>query len=696
MSNFNVRGRMSLRGDDFRRGLNRSRSDFSRFSADVSRHARRIAVALAATATAAGVIGASFEQSMANIGAVSNATQADMARLEKRARQLGATTSYSATQVADAMTVLAKKGLEVGENISSVEAVLKLAGSEMADMTESAELLTASMRQFNIPFAESARVANTLAAAAQQSGLSVDKLLVSLANAGAIANETGISFEETVAALGILVDAGIDASKAGTQVRSALVDIIKGGGDLEEALDGVTTRSDGLIGVLQALAAAGIQGEESFRQFNVRGANAISILQRNRERLVELTKGITGTSAAWTAYNRQQDTTIGAAKRVVSALQEQALALFKIYGKDLKDRLDDLATWINENSVTIQTWAVEHKKAVAQAVAALGFYVDYWGIVLEGLTSKITKWAEIARLVLPDFVNFLIDDLKQKAAELADAGLIDQEALAASAVEFAKRLVEIEKEYQEALGRIMDINAPETREERFAALGEELTKRKEIIAKFSSDLGPRLKEGLPEPEKVVGPMAEELYDVTESVVQVWRSTFSAITDLGSSAADKWRAIWTGVFNTIRNAFSNLIENMIAESDFGKQLGKKVFGFLSSFLPIPGFATGGHVPTDTVAQIHRDEFVVRPEVARIHRRDLEALNRGGSLPSSAARISSGVSIGELRISVPVSVPRGSLVMADDPIALRRWSRKIGDEIERSVRQTFRDLQPVAPS
>jgi len=359
---------LRLNGRQFRTQLARTKRDLRQFRSSANRIMRGLVIGFTAVAAAAGLIGGSFEQGMANIAAVSHATETQLTALEDRARELGSTTAYSAREVSNAMTVLAKSGLTVEENIGAVEAVLKLAGSEMADMTTTAELMVSTMRAFDIPFSEAAMVANTLAASAQQSRMSVERLADSLKYGAPIAKQLGLSFAEVTAAMSILVDNGMEASQAGTNLRAALKDLIAPSGDLARHLGNVDLRGQGLAGTLDHLRARHLVGEEAFKQFNVRGANAIAILGDNRDRLEQLTGSITGTNAAWEAYDRQMDTVQGQAKILRSALEELALQFFDTFRVQLKEAITRASTWVQDNSATI----VEHLTRVKDAVVSLG------------------------------------------------------------------------------------------------------------------------------------------------------------------------------------------------------------------------------------------------------------------------------------------------------------------------------------
>lgn len=191
----------------------------------VERHAGAIRKMGMVTAVAGGVITAAFalavrtsgqfEQSMANVAAVAGATGEQLKGLSNFAREMGATTVFTASQAADAMYYLASAGYGVEKMMKALPGVLNLAaatGGELAEVTNS---VVATLNQFELGARDAARVSNVFAAAIGKSQATMGKLAVSMSYAGAGANALGLSLEQTTALLSKIYDIGIDASMAG-------------------------------------------------------------------------------------------------------------------------------------------------------------------------------------------------------------------------------------------------------------------------------------------------------------------------------------------------------------------------------------------------------------------------------------------------------------------------------------------------
>lgn len=161
-----------------------------------------------------------FERKLDFFGAVSNASVRDMEKIRAKALELGADTMYSADQVADSFTTLAKAGVGAQEILAGIgEAVTNLGAATDMPLTEAASSLTTILNTFNIAAEDSVAVVDKLAGAANSSNIDVQDLILTMTYAGSSAALLGVSFEDVNTAIAVLGEAGIKGSKAGTGLR---------------------------------------------------------------------------------------------------------------------------------------------------------------------------------------------------------------------------------------------------------------------------------------------------------------------------------------------------------------------------------------------------------------------------------------------------------------------------------------------
>lgn len=167
-----------------------------------------------------------FEKQISAIGAVSGATQGDLDALRKKAMQLGADTSFSASQAASAMEELAKAGVPIeGILNGAADATVALAAAGGVALPEAAALAADAMNSFGLQAQQLPHIADLIAGAANSSSISVGDFGTALKQAGAVANLVGISFDDTATAIALLGKMGIKGSDAGTSLKTMLMNL---------------------------------------------------------------------------------------------------------------------------------------------------------------------------------------------------------------------------------------------------------------------------------------------------------------------------------------------------------------------------------------------------------------------------------------------------------------------------------------
>ena len=180
---------------------------------------------LAGIATMAVNSAADFEQSLNIMQQVSGATADQMATLQAQALNLGAVTSFSAGEAADAMLELAKAGLSVDDVIAATPGVLDMAAAGGMGLAESAEIAANAMNAFNLPASEMGNVANMLAAAANASSVDIGDLAAAMKMSGAVFASNKQPMDDMVTALAMLGNAGLKGSDAGTSLKTMMLSL---------------------------------------------------------------------------------------------------------------------------------------------------------------------------------------------------------------------------------------------------------------------------------------------------------------------------------------------------------------------------------------------------------------------------------------------------------------------------------------
>lgn len=178
--------------------------------------------ALAGVATAAIKVGSDFEAQMSRVQAISGAAGDELESLKNQAIQLGADTAFSAKEAAEGMENLAAAGFTTTEIMDAMPGMLNLAAAAGEDLAASSDIAASTLRGFGLEASDAAHVADVLAENANRTNSSVAETGEAMKYVAPLARAAGISMEETAAAIGIMANAGIQGSQAGTTLRGAL------------------------------------------------------------------------------------------------------------------------------------------------------------------------------------------------------------------------------------------------------------------------------------------------------------------------------------------------------------------------------------------------------------------------------------------------------------------------------------------
>jgi len=193
-----------------------------------------------------------FEQAMADVRAVTNASDKDFKALSKSARALGGSTKFTAIEVSKLQKELAKLGFSTEEIIAAQGATLDLAAATNTELARAAEVAAITIRQFKLDASETQRVVDVMAKSFSTSALDMEKFAESMKFVGPVANAAGMSVEETTARLAQMADAGISGSMGGTALRQIFLQLAKDG---KGAAEGIKELSMSELGLAEASEA---------------------------------------------------------------------------------------------------------------------------------------------------------------------------------------------------------------------------------------------------------------------------------------------------------------------------------------------------------------------------------------------------------------------------------------------------------
>lgn len=220
----------------------------SKMAGLMKKSAAVIGVASVATAKKTIDVGKSFEAGMSEVQAISGASGKDLEKLSAKAKQMGATTKFSATESATALKYMAMAGWKTNQVVSGLSGVMNLAAASGEDLGTVSDIVTDSMTAFGLKAKDSGHFADVLAKASSSSNTNVAMMGETFKYVAPLAGSMKYSIEDTATAIGLMANAGIKGSQAGTELRSILTRLVKPPKDAAAALSALgisTTKADG-------------------------------------------------------------------------------------------------------------------------------------------------------------------------------------------------------------------------------------------------------------------------------------------------------------------------------------------------------------------------------------------------------------------------------------------------------------------
>ncbi len=353
-------------------------------------------------------VASNFESAMSKVQAISGATGEDLQALNEKAQEMGNTTIFSASEAAEAMQYMAMAGWKTEDMLDGISGIMDLAAASGEDLALTSDIVTDALTAFGLQAQDSAAFADVLAAASSNANTNVSKMGESFKYVAPVAGAMGYSVEDISIALGLMGNASIKASQAGTSLRTAITNMVKPTDDMAgvmeeygisltdaegnmkpfiEILKTLRESMGGLDEATQASAATTLFGKEAM-------SGMLAIINASEEDFNKLSEAIynaDGTSAKMA--DTMQDTLTGQLTTLKGTLEGIAISFGNLLLPIIKKvvgALQDLLYGINHLSEG-------QKKAVvniAAFVAALGPILLIGGKILD-LVSKV-KFQAIA------------------------------------------------------------------------------------------------------------------------------------------------------------------------------------------------------------------------------------------------------------------------------------------------------------
>ncbi|SKC57592.1 phage tail tape measure protein [Maledivibacter halophilus] len=369
---------------------------------------KKITLPLVGLGAAAVKVGSDFEAGMSEVQSISGATGNDLEKLEEKAKEMGATTKFSASESAEALKYMAMAGWDTNQMLDGLEGVMMLAASSGENLGSVSDIVTDALTAFGMEARQAGEFADLLASASSNSNTNVGLLGESFKYVAPLFGALNYSAEDAALALGLMANAGIKGSQAGTSLKTAIANLANPTSNMAGAMDdlGISiTDANGemlpfknvmdelrlkfanLSEEQQAQYAATIFGKEAM-------AGMLSIInasEEDYEKLTQATREYTGTAKEMA--ETMEDNLQGEITKLKSALEGVGIQIFEIlvpHLQTLVEKLQLAVEWFANLSPATQETIVK----VAALAAAIGPLLILGGKLIGGAGTVISAFSK--------------------------------------------------------------------------------------------------------------------------------------------------------------------------------------------------------------------------------------------------------------------------------------------------------------
>lgn len=383
-------------------------------------------------------VGMDFESAMSQVEAVSGASAEDIEKLTEKAKEMGSTTKFTATEAAEAFNYMAMAGWKTEDMLDGIEGIMNLAAASGADLATTSDIVTDALTAMGYGASDAGRLADVMAAASSNANTNVEMMGQTFQYAAPIVGALGYNMEDTAVQIGLMANAGIKGEKAGTALRSILTRLSAPPKECAEAMEelGISlTDSEGnmksldtVMGDLRTAFSKLNETEQTSYAKHIAGQEAMSgllaIVNAAPADYQKLTKAVEESSgAAQNMANIMNDNVGGQLTLLKSKIEGIMIKLFERASDSMRNGIEmvsdalDSVDWdaVGDKLAKFATKAIELFAYLIKNAPDLILYLKSLAKVIATL-FVVNKVAQFAT-----FLNGLIDKYKTFSAVLEAA-----------------------------------------------------------------------------------------------------------------------------------------------------------------------------------------------------------------------------------------------------------------------------------
>ena len=402
-----------------------------------------VTAGIAAGGTAAATVGSSFEAAMSKVSAISGSTGKDLQSLTDKAKEMGAKTKFSASESAEALQYMAMAGWNTESMLSGIDGIMSLAAADGLDLATTSDIVTDALTAFGLKASDSTHFADVLAKASSSANTNVSMLGESFKYVAPLAGTMGYSVEDVSVALGLMANASVKGSMAGTSLKTALSNLASPTQQMAEVMDKYKISISDTNGNALPLIDVLKQLREKFGTLSETEQTAAASTLFGKEAMSGMLAIINASDSDFKKLTENINNADGAAQSMADTMQDNLQGQITI----LKSALEGLGIEIYEGmQAPLKDAAIEAQGYVNRLTEAftdggLTGMIEEAGNIFGELAVKAAEYAPKMVDAAIKFVQSFVDGIAKNSDKLASAAVKIIETIISGVTNAAPKLV---------------------------------------------------------------------------------------------------------------------------------------------------------------------------------------------------------------------------------------------------------------
>lgn len=350
--------------------------------------------------------GANFDSSMSKVSAVSGATGKELEQLTEKAKALGKSTKFTASEVADAFNYMAMAGWKTEDMLNGIDGILNLAAASGSDLATTCDIVTDALTAMGYSSKEAGRLADVMAAASSNANTNVELMGATFKYVAPVVGSLGYSMEDTAVAIGLMANAGVKADQAGTSLRAILQRLSTDTGGAREAFEKLGGKLLNTDGTMRDLGDVMVDLRKGFSKLSseqqvqyaktIAGANAMSgllaITGATEADFNKLTLAVKNSNGAAEKMAKTMQNNLGGDMTTLrSKIEGIQIAIYEKFEPALRKAVAAISGMLDK--VDWEAFGRKVSNAINKVIAVFQWFVDNRRYVIAAIEGIIAAFA---------------------------------------------------------------------------------------------------------------------------------------------------------------------------------------------------------------------------------------------------------------------------------------------------------------